>query len=494
MISLKNISFCYSGEINSNKIRKAIDKVSLEIKDSSFTILCGPSGCGKTSMTRIINGLIPFYYEGNLKGEVIIDGDNLKDLSLFDLSRKIGSIFQNPRSQFFNLNTTNEIAFGPENHGIDESIILNRIEEISKDLKISDLLNKNIFKISGGEKQKIACASAAAIKPDIYVFDEPSSNLDFKSIKELRKLLIDLKGKRKTVIIAEHRLHYIYDLADQIIYMNNGKIKKIYSKESLEILSKKEREKLGLRVLNIKNLELYNQEETNKNNIKREYKIKNFNYKDKNKDILSMNNNEILTDGITAIIGENGSGKTSFVKYFCGLTKKSKGIVESHYKEFNRSDRLKNSFLVMQDVNNQLFTQSVEEEILLSMKNKNLNKAYEILKKMDLYEYKERHPLSLSGGQKQRVAIATALASDRKFIFFDEPTSGLDLFHMQKVADSIKELRKIGKEIFIITHDPEFILECCSSIIEIKDGKIVNNYFLNESSGRRKFNKFFLYN
>lgn len=152
--------------------------------------------------------------------------------------------------------------------------------------------------------------------------------------------------------------------------------------------------------------------------------------------------------------------------------------------------RLNNSFLVMQDVNRQLFTESVEEEIILSMYEGKNDLLEEILKEFDLYEYRKQHPMSLSGGQKQRVAVASAIASARDYIIFDEPTSGLDYFHMQQVADCVKKLQEKDKTIFLITHDIELVYSCCNYVLQIENGMVKELYQLNGKNESRLRNFF----
>ena len=179
MIEFKDVSFQYEQGSSKGKI----ENINLTIHDGEVVLICGESGCGKTTLTRLINGLIPHYYEGTLTGQTIVEGIDVKNVSLYALSGVVGSVFQNPRTQFFTVDTTSEIAFGCENLAISADEINLRIEKTAGALKIEDLLNRSLFALSGGEKQKIACASVSAMEPDIFVLDEPSSNLDIKSIR-----------------------------------------------------------------------------------------------------------------------------------------------------------------------------------------------------------------------------------------------------------------------------------------------------------------------
>ena len=221
MIEFKDVAFQYEQGSSKGKI----ENINLTIHDGEVVLICGESGCGKTTLTRLINGLIPHYYEGTLTGQTIVEGIDVKNVSLYALSGVVGSVFQNPRTQFFTVDTTSEIAFGCENLAIDADEINLRIEKTVGALKIEDLLNRSLFALSGGEKQKIACASVSAMEPDIFVLDEPSSNLDIKSIRELKDVLRKWKAQGKTIVIAEHRLYYLMDIADRVLYMQDGQIK-----------------------------------------------------------------------------------------------------------------------------------------------------------------------------------------------------------------------------------------------------------------------------
>ena len=449
-------------------------------------------------MTRLFNGLIPHYHEGTYTGSVYLDGKDTRDLSLFDISLKVGSVFQNPRSQFFNVDTTSELAFGPENHGIAEDLVRDRVKRVAAQLKLEPLLDRSIFSLSGGEKQKIACGSAAAIDPDIYVLDEPSSNLDAYAIADFRQLLFTLKSQGKTIIISEHRLYYLSGLFDRVLYLKDGEIEGDYTAEKFCGLSARQRDDMGLRPLDLAGLSEV--EGTPQRMNEAVWTIKNVSFAYKHEpETLHITETSFPSGSATAIIGHNGAGKSTFARCLCGLEKHFKGTVQDQSKNYSRKERLKLCYMVMQDVNHQLFTESVLEEVLLSMPGKdsdespeNVAKAEAILTEMDLLPYKACHPMGLSGGQKQRVAIASAIASERPVILFDEPTSGLDLFHMRQVADSVKELADSGKTIVIVTHDPEFILRCCNYVIHLENGRLEESYFLQDTEGRERLFNFFM--
>ena len=219
MIELKNITFSYE-----RREQGGLRNINLTVKNGECILLCGRSGCGKTTITRLVNGLIPRFYDGELTGQVVIDGKDIADLTMYEISEKVGSVFQNPRTQFFNTDSDSEIAFGLENQGMPTEELRQRVETTAADLEIQSLRNRSLHALSGGEKQKVAFASVYAMNPDIYLLDEPSSNLDMDAIQDLRKHLKLVKQQGKTILIAEHRLYYLMDVVDRIVYMEQGQI------------------------------------------------------------------------------------------------------------------------------------------------------------------------------------------------------------------------------------------------------------------------------
>lgn len=458
MIEIRELSFKYKGGAN-----YSLKDINLKIKKGECILLCGKSGCGKSTLLKLINGIIPEFYDGDICGSVRVNGINTFTTEIHELSKFVGSVFQNPKTQFYTTNTTDEIAFGLENYGIDTETINKRITEVEKDLRLERLMNKNIFNLSGGEKQKIAIASTYALSPEIFVLDEPSSSLDIKSMKELSQTIENLKAMGKTIIIAEHRLWYLKDIVDRAIYMEDGKIIREYNMEEIEKLSEDERLKTGLRHSSYKDINLVNNEESF--NEESSLEIRNLIFKRNARTILSIDNLKFSYGNIIGIVGENGIGKSTFAKIVCGLYKTNDEEILKDNRRFNRRNRIKESLLVMQEVNYQLFTDTVFDEILLTSKIRDKNIVNTYLKDMELENIIDRNPHTLSGGQKQRVIILSALLSGKKILFFDEPTSGLDYRNMKIVAKNIKKVKKKDRLILIISHDIEFLEVVCDEVI-----------------------------
>ena len=477
MIQLENVSFSYTGRKNNS-----VKNVNLNINEGECILICGRSGCGKTTVIRHINKLIPWLHSGDSEGRVYIENENIVDIPMYKISEKVGSVFQNPRSQFFNVDTDSEIAFGLENLSYPQETIVERVEQTYEEMNIKKLRNRSIFELSGGEKQKIAFASAYAMMPEIYVLDEPSSNLDIYAIDELKENIEQLKSQGKTIVIAEHRLYYLKDVADKIVYMEEGKIKKIFTPDEMIKLKNEERENMGLRILNYEDVE---KNENNINKCENSLELKDLCVGYKNKDII--NNISFIAHGgeIISIIGHNGAGKSTFIRTLCGLLKKKRGTIKYNGTEIKSKKQLELSYMVMQDVNYQLFAESLEKECTLGLNNIEIDKVWNVLKELNLYEYREMHPATLSGGQKQRLAVAAGIVSGKEILIFDEPTSGLDFDSMKKVSDLMVKLSKMGKIIFVVTHDYEFISLCSTRIIHLDDGQMIEDYELNKETINR---------
>ena len=467
MITIKNLSFQYSREEDF-----VLRNIDLSIHQGECILLCGKSGCGKSTLLKIINGIIPEFYQGKITGSVEVAGMNPFETEIYKISEKVGSVFQNPKTQFYTTNTTDEIAFALENYGVEREKIQKRLKEVQETMHVSALMDRNIFALSGGEKQKIAIAAVYALNPEIFVFDEPSSSLDMDSMIELSKLMERLKGEGKTIIIAEHRLWYLKKIVDRAVYLENGKITKEYSMEEMQNLSEEERCRTGLRHTNFPGDSPTWKERSKDSAVKRdlsgnalELEIKDLLYKRKERTIFRIDRLGFERGKIVGIVGKNGMGKSTFAKVVCGLARQTTGEICKNNKGISVPKRRKNSLLLMQEINNQLFTDSVYDEIRLTSALKEEEQFRMCMADMQIDQLKEKNPHSLSGGQKQRVIILSALLSRKKILFLDEPTSGLDYASMKVVAKNIKKFKAEKKLILIISHDMEFLEEVCDRVL-----------------------------
>ena len=470
MVELKNVSFRYGAGNVECTYASSLKNIDLTVKTGECVLLTGPSGCGKTTILRLINGLIPHFYSGALSGDIFIDGDSVKDRELYDTALIIGTVFQNPRTQFYNVDTTGELAFGCENRGLPEQEIYTRIDRTVAHFRMASLMDRNIFRLSDGEKQKIACASVNVSEPKIILLDEPSANLDYTATLMLRELILRWKAEGKTIIAAEHRIAYLWDIIDRAVVLRDGEIVGEFTGSGKEELTQNQLTQMGLRTTVMESPAEMQMDSFREGD--RPITLRNFHfaYHGEKKNIVDIPILQIAAGQITAIVGANGAGKTSFLNCLCGLEKRCKGTLEYEGKLYDSKSRKKLCFMVMQDTGNQLFTESVLDEVLISLKKGTANEketAMEILRSLDLDAFINRHPQSLSGGQKQRLAIACALASGRELLLLDEPTSGLDYAHMKETAELLEKLRSMGTTILVVTHDSELIRACCTRRITV---------------------------
>lgn len=481
MISIENVSFGYTENKN------MLEHVTLDIPAGECILLCGESGCGKTTVTKLVNGLIPHFTKiDHMEGGVTVADRSVTDLEVYELAKLVGSVFQNPKSQFFHLDTDGELEFGPENQGVAPEEIRRAVERTVTQLGIEPLMGRNVFALSGGEKQMLAFASVYAMNPEIYMLDEPTANLDEDAIRRLREQIILLKKQGKTVVIAEHRLFFLADIIDRAVYIRNGEIKQIFSGEEFQALSDEERISMGLRTIHQTELRLKpaediestgsertvgSEEASGSNGADSGLCVRTLSCGYKKSPAVFENLSFTAYPGeVLGITGHNGVGKSTLIRCLCGLLKEKGGSITLNGRILKPKQRQKACYLVMQEVNHQLFSDTVFGECE-QLGTADPEEIWRVLKHFDLDAYEDVHPMALSGGQKQRLAVATAVLSGREVLIFDEPTSGLDYRHMMEVCRITKQLAKDGRIVLVVSHDKEFMQEACDRLLTLGGGK-----------------------
>lgn len=456
MIYLENVSVTYKGH---NRPRLVVDQ--LELRQGQCLVLCGRNGSGKTTLTRLLNGLFPEYYEGELAGQASIVGLTPGKHSLEEFSQQVASVFQNPATQFFHRKVKDELVFPCENQGLKREEIQQRLDRTVFFFGLESLLEQDLITASGGQRQRIALATAYMQNPKLLILDEPSAHLDQAGINLLEEHLKRLKASGVSIVIAEHRMDYVREFADQYAYFDQGYLKKQWSKSEWIALSDEERHKLGLRAL-ISFVERSDESMKEQDDML----LKNIDITVGNKCLGILDYLGFSEGAITAITGPNGLGKTSLAKIMAGLSKTS-GDIFYHEQSLSLKTRLKQHAYVMQDTHHQLFSDSVRKELVLG--NANTENLIDMARQFQLSHLLECHPMSLSGGEQQRVLIANALLSSKEVFIFDEPTSGLDYDNMMALSNQLKCLKQKGKIVVIITHDREFIVNTCDNLIKLQN-------------------------
>lgn len=346
--------------------------------------------------------------------------------------------------------------------------------------------------MSSGEKQQVAIGSVYALQPKVYIFDEPSANLDYEATKRLAQIMAKLKQDGYTIFVVEHRFYYLRDLIDRVFLIQDGQIGQEFTREEFCFLPERTRISYGLRTAWPEcDADVY-QEKKSRHGNGHYFAVKElaFAYK-KGPEILQNISFEAHAGDVIGILGHNGAGKTTLLSVLTGLLGEKNGEICYDGKKLSPRKRRSLSYLVMQDTDYQLFGSSVEEELSLGVSGDPSEKVTETLEALELLAYREQHPAALSGGQKQRVTIGAAIVKDSPVIYFDEPTSGLDYDSMVRVSRLIEQLSEAGIIIFVVSHDFEFIVRTCTEVLQLDDEGVVHNRHLTSGVLKSLSEKYF---
>ncbi|HEY0736634.1 MAG TPA: ABC transporter ATP-binding protein [Herpetosiphonaceae bacterium] len=465
----------------------AIQDISFEAAGGNVVLIAGSSGCGKSTLLRCINGLIPRSYKGDLSGSLRIHGEDPARLSLAQIAQMVGTVLQNPEKQIVGAYVKNEIAFGPENLGWRRKRIVEVIDEVLERLGIAHLRDRATFKLSGGEKQKVALAGVLAMQSRLILLDEPLASLDPASATETLRLLRSLADDEHTLLLVEHRIEDVLDLRpERVLFLRDGQ--QIYWGDLAQFEAVADPREVKLPAPLVVEWSRRNPapDLPPPSNPAQpgaepliEFEHVDFFY-DPEQPVLHDINLTIRKGDLVAILGPNGAGKSTLVKHIIGLLKPRSGAVRvmgEPSAELTTAQIAHNVGYVFQHPGHMLFAPTVREELAFGPRNlgfdreriaANVARAIEMVGLLGL---EERPPLALSYGQQKRVGIAAVAAMESRVLVMDEPTAGQDHRSYTAFMDAIARLQSFDAMIFI-THDLDLALTYANRIVLVADGRI----------------------
>ncbi len=491
--------------------------INLTIQAGEKILIVGPSGSGKSTLGRAINGLIPFNYRGRSSGRLFLEGKETKDLSIFEISQKVGTVLQDPDGQFVGLTAGEDIAFALENECVDQKEMIKRVAEAAGLVDMENFLDAAPLDISGGQKQRVSIAGVLVNHVKVLLFDEPLANLDPKAGKHAIGLIDQLlRDTGAVVIIIEHRLEdVLYRTVDRVILMDEGRI--LADLPPDEMLCQGLLQKCGIReplyasalryagvslapyhrLGRMDTLTLRSEE---KEKIGRWYSYRgtvpepapkepllqakdlHFSYPDGNGEALNGVNFAIGAGEMTAIVGENGAGKSTLAKLICGFERPTRGSILLRGGDLEGESiarRAAHIGYVMQNPNQMISKIMIFDEVALGLRSRGLperevgDRVEEALTISGLRPFRKWPISALSFGQKKRVTIASVLVMNPEIIILDEPTAGQDFRHYSEFMEFLRGLNQQGVTVLMITHDMHLMLEYAFRALVFCKGRLL---------------------
>lgn len=511
IISFKNFTFKYDSQAF-----PTLKNINLDINKGEKILIAGPSGSGKSTIGRCLNGLIPNIDTGDIEGECLVDGKNIQNTNLFDLSFTTSTILQDTDSQFIGLTVGEDIAFALENDCKTQNKIRQTVHRWADELNISHLLKQSPQNLSGGQKQIVALAGVLIDESPILLFDEPLANLDPASGVKTMALIDQIqKELNATVIIIEHRVEEVMRQSlDRIILINDGEI--VADKKPNDLLHENRLEDIGVRSpLYLKALEKANinianipdltsvaalpdepeighqlQDWANHSILEGEKKettplleLKGVGHRYNKLQVNPLHDvtATINKGDFVSIVGQNGAGKTTLCRIICGFISNEGRVLFNgdDLASLSIKERSEKIGYVMQDPNQMISQKMIFDEVALGLRLRNYNKeaikekVYHALKICGLYPYRNWPISALSFGQKKRVTIAAILVLEPDLLILDEPTAGQDWKTYTEIMSFLNQLNEQGKTIMIITHDMYLMMEYTNRSLAFADGELI---------------------
>ena len=511
LLEFKDFGFQYNAQS-----KPTLYDINLTVRKGEKILIAGPSGCGKSTLVHCINGLIPFSYKGSMTGSLTIAGRESKDMSLFEISKHVGTVLQDSDSQFVGLTVAEDIAFALENDCVEEPELHDRVKKVAKLVNIQDFLSHAPGELSGGQKQRVSLAGVMVDNVEVLLFDEPLANLDPATGKQAIELIDEMQKKTgAAVIIIEHRLEdVLHRDVDRIVLMNEGRILADLAPD--ELLSSDLLEKNGIReplyitalkyagvaitpdklphsIRTIKlddgDIELVKKwfvstpsrpKVTGRAKLLDALQVR-FSY-DNGHEALQDISLDIKEGEMIAIVGTNGAGKSTFSKVVCGFEKEQFGTLSFRGQNLDKlsiKERADHIGYVMQNPNQMISKVMITDEVGLGLATRGVSeedakpRIEKALRICGLWPFRNWPISALSFGQKKRVTIASILALDPEMIILDEPTAGQDYRHYTDIMEFLTELNRSGITIVMITHDMHLMLEYAERSVVFSEGHVI---------------------
>jgi energy-coupling factor transport system ATP-binding protein len=504
IIQFSNVSFCYP-----TRSIPTLSDITLDIDPGDFVLVSGPTGCGKTTLLKMLNGIIPHLSKGTIGGMLTIAGKNAFHAPMDDLTREVGIIFQSPDDQIVSNSVEEEIAFGLENMGLEDGAIALEIDSALDRMGIGDLKYRDTKTLSGGQKQRIVIASQIALHPKILALDEPLSQLDPRSAREVMKCIADLNLQGVTVVMVEHRIADVARYANKVILMDAGRI--VYSGDMQKSFGAEGKwyETLGIQIpdeaiLSLgfgmsptvfapailekeiirrlpQNMETGIRSYSSKTERLEQVLLQDVQFGYPNAPLFRDLNLAFHSGESVALMGANGAGKSTLLSLIAGIRKPQQGKIifnELGTKCGARKSAKGMAGFLIQNPDLMLFCESVENELLFSAEHRGvkpqerIQRTDSIMNRLDLIPHRSDAPFSLSAGQRLRTALGSILTMETPVLLLDEPTTGQNQENIIRIMETIRNLEFI-KTLIFCTHDIQTAMNYADRAIVLQAGEVV---------------------
>lgn len=481
---IRDLGFRYN-----SRTTPAIEDINLQLEPGQIVLLAGSSGCGKTTLMRCVNGLIPHTYQGYMQGEIELYGKPIKGMGLAEISKHVGTLLQDPERQILGTYVINEVCFGLELQGMPREEMIQRAEKALERLHITHLKDKETHYTSGGEKQKVALAGVLAMEPNILLLDEPLASLDPASAREALLAFRELADEGLSILLVEHRVEDVLEInPEKVIYMDNGRV--VYQGDVKGLLETADYTRIKLPAQTVMHRAKGKPFEEccfavpafdPQSEPLVSFQDVCFRYKEDGPEVLHGINLDIRSGEVIAILGHNGSGKTTTVKQALGLLKPTSGQVLLEGVETRKTtvaNVAKTIGYVFQSPSQMLFAPTVREELAFGPENLGMDKETVsqnvdwAIETVHLEHELPTPPLALSFGQQKRVSIASVLSMKSRILMMDEPTSGQDYWNYQSFMNTILQTPGFDAILFI-THDLDLALTYANRVVVLYGGQVM---------------------